>query len=154
MPESMSISPEPKYQEPRVTRLEMVLKETSTYFNTELKKAIADGRLKINEDDILEAGPNYSHTTNGKELEYQQRRIFVGHLPVDFLSKDEIYYMFEKYGTIIAIRNVLKKFSLDCFWVEFEPFCIILYAFWKHNQSSPWFLFCPIFRAWNGAIGC
>ena len=109
----MAISPEPKYQEPkyqepRVTRLEMVLKQTSTYFNTELKKAIADGRLKINEDDILESGPNYSHTTNGKELEYQQRRIFVGHLPVDYLSKDEIYYMFEKYGTIIAIRNVLQ----------------------------------------------
>ena len=108
MPERMEISPEPKYQEPRVTRLEMVLKQTSTYFNTELKKAIADGRLKINEDDILESGPNYSHTTNGKELEYQQRRIFVGHLPVDYLSKDEIYYMFEKYGTIIAIRNVLQ----------------------------------------------
>merc|ERR1711892_481905 len=96
-------SPRVEQQSSRMTKAESLTIQTSAYFNQEIKRAIADGRLKVQEDDILETGPNYSHTTNGRELEYQQRRIFIGHLPVDFLSKDEIYFMFHSYGTIIAI---------------------------------------------------
>ena len=62
----------------------------------------------MNESELIETGPNYSHTTNGRELEYQLCRIFVGHLPVDYLSKDDIYSIFEAYGKILAIRNELN----------------------------------------------
>ena len=62
----------------------------------------------MNESELIETGPNYSHTTNGRELEYQLCRIFVGHLPVDYLSKDDIYAIFEAYGKILAIRNELN----------------------------------------------
>ena len=106
--EEPKVAPPPprleQQQSRNLTKAESITIQTSAYFNQEIKRAIADGRLKVHEDDILETGPNYSHTTNGRELEYQQRRIFVGHLPVDFLSKDEIYFMFQSYGTIIAIR--------------------------------------------------
>ena len=68
----------------------------------------------MTEEEIVDAGPNYSHTTNGKELEYQQCRIFVGHLPVDFLSKDDIYNIFEEYGKILAIRKNITKIFVFC----------------------------------------
>lgn len=77
--------------------------EPNDFFNDELKKAIIAGRIKMTERELLVDGPNYSHTTNGKEEQYQKCRIFVGHLPVDFLSKDDIFYIFEKYGKLLAI---------------------------------------------------
>ena len=77
--------------------------DPNDFFNEDLKKAIVAGRIKITEKELLADGPNYSHTTNGKEEQYQKCRIFVGHLPVDFLSKDDIYWIFEKYGKILAI---------------------------------------------------
>ena len=77
--------------------------DPNDFFNDELKKAITEGRIKMTERELLVDGPNYSHTTNGKEEMYQKCRIFVGHLPVDFLSKDDIFHIFEKYGKILAI---------------------------------------------------
>ena len=77
--------------------------DPNDFFNDDLRKAIKAGRIKMTEEEMMDDGPMYTHTTNGKELEYQICRVFVGHLPVDYLSKDDIYYQFEKYGKIISI---------------------------------------------------
>ena len=100
-------SPEPR-SGPNVIRGKK--SNPNDFFNDELKAAITAGRLKMTEKELLVDGPNYSHTTNGKEEQYQKCRIFVGHLPVDFLSKDDIYYIFDKYGKILAI-SLHKGFS-------------------------------------------
>lgn len=77
--------------------------DPNDFFNDDLRKAIKAGRIKMTEEEMMDDGPMYTHTTNGKELEYQICRVFVGHLPVDYLSKDDIYHQFEKYGKIISI---------------------------------------------------
>lgn len=55
-----------------------------------------------------ERSPGIHGSTNIQDLELMKARVFIGNLPFDKVTKEELENMFEKYGKILGMLSVSK----------------------------------------------
>ena len=67
------------------------------------------GTIKLTEKEILNCGPSYGH--DAKRNKNAMAAVYVGNLPLDQLSKDDVYQMFTKYGAIDAISFEFRFYA-------------------------------------------